>query len=107
MISKVLRTLLPINVIRVSTIQGLRCTPSNDLTLDSLIGRLIIFELSNFDSYMPSSVECSFKYQLTFDGSKRRKSSKSNHVDSDSESNDDHDGLGALLARSLPRGKEK
>ena len=37
-IRKVLKTLLPIYAIILSTIQELRCTPSNDLTLDSLIG---------------------------------------------------------------------
>ena len=61
MISKVLRTLLLIYAIRVSAIQELRCTPSNDLTLDSLIARLTTFELSNFCNYTPSSVECAFK----------------------------------------------
>ena len=76
MIRKVLKTLVPIYPIKVFAIQELRCTPSNDLTLDSLVGRLIAFELSNFDNYVPSTIECSFKSHLTLDGSKRRKSLK-------------------------------
>ena len=74
-IRKVLRTLLPIYEIRFFAIQELRCTPGNDWTLDSPIGRLIAFELSNFDNYTSSSVECPFKSQLTLGGSKRRKCS--------------------------------
>ena len=96
-IRKVLRTLFAINVVSVFVIQQLRFTLGNDLTLDSLIGRLTTFELSNFDNYTPSSGECAFKSQLTLDGFKRKKKSKD--VDSDSESYE----LEALLARRLPR----
>ena len=99
-INKVLWTLLPIYAIRISTIQELRCILGNVLTLDSLIGRLTTFELSNFDNYSHVSIECSFKSQLTFNGSKRK--NKNRHVDSDSESDND---LEALLERRLPRGK--
>ena len=42
MVSKVLRNLLSINAIRVSTIQEMRCT--NDVTLDALVRRLTTFE---------------------------------------------------------------
>lgn len=106
MIGKVLIILLPIYEIRVSTIQELRCTLGNDLTLDSLIGRLTAFELSKFDNYTPSSVECDFKSKLTLDGSKRKKSSKRRPVDSNIESDDDLDDLGVLLARRILRGKK-
>ena len=50
-LSKVLRTLLPIYAIRVSTIQELRCIPGNDLTLEGLVDRVTSFELSNYDNY--------------------------------------------------------
>ena len=40
-VSKVLRTLLPIYAIRVSAIQEMRCDPNKKLTLDALVGRLI------------------------------------------------------------------
>lgn len=40
-----LRTLLPIYAIKVSAIQELRCAPSNNLTLEGLVGRLTAFEL--------------------------------------------------------------
>lgn len=68
-ISKVLRTLLPIYAIKVSAIQELSCTLGNDLMLDSLIGRLTTFELSNFYNYFTTNVESTFKAQLTLDGS--------------------------------------
>ena len=53
-VSKVLRTLLPIYVIRVSSIQEMRCDPNNKTYLDDLVGRLTIFELDNFDNYVPN-----------------------------------------------------
>ena len=43
-VSKVLKTLLPIYVIRVSTIQEMRCDPNNKLNLDALVGRLTAFK---------------------------------------------------------------
>ena len=49
-LSKVLRTLLLVYAIRLSTIQELRCIPRNGLTLEGLVGRLTNFELSNFDN---------------------------------------------------------
>jgi hypothetical protein len=63
-ISKVLRTLLPIYAIRVSTIQELRCTLGKNLTLEGIIGRLTTFEMSNFDNYTPAIIESAFKSQL-------------------------------------------
>ena len=56
-IKKVFRTLLPIYAIRVSTIQELRCTHGNDLTLDSLVSRIISFELSFFDNFIAPTIE--------------------------------------------------
>lgn len=105
MINKVVRTLLPLYSIRVPTIQELRSTPSNDLTLVSLVGRLTTFELANFDNYSLTNVESSLKKKLTLDGS--RKGKKRKHVNIDSESNEELDELEALLARRLPRGKGK
>ena len=52
-VSKVLRTFLPIYVIRVSSIQEMRCDPNNKLTLNCLVRRLTSFELDNFDNYVP------------------------------------------------------
>ena len=65
-IRKVLRTLLPIYAIRVSTIHELRCIPGNKLTLKGIVGRLTAFELSNFDNYRPENLESSFKAKLFF-----------------------------------------
>ena len=83
----------------------LRCTPADGLTLDSIIAKLIAFELSNFDNYSPASVETIFKVQLTPDESKKKKKRK--HVSRNSGSNDDLDELEALLVKRLPRGKGK
>ena len=77
-ISKVLRTLLPIYAIRVSTIQELRCTPSSNMTLEGLVGRHIAFELSNFDNFTPSSIYFSFKSKLTLEEFKDKKKKISN-----------------------------
>ena len=43
MINKVLRTLLPIYVIRVSIIQEMTYTHGNDITIDCLVGRITTF----------------------------------------------------------------
>ena len=64
MLIKVLRTLMPIYAIRVSAIQEVRCIPGNNLTLEGLVGRLIAFELSNFDNYKPEALESTFKAKL-------------------------------------------
>ena len=65
-VNKILRTLLPIYAIRVSSIQDMRCNPANDITLHALVGRLTTFELDNFDNYDPTCkiLESSFKEKL-------------------------------------------
>ena len=65
MLSKVLRTLLHIYAIRVSTIQELRCISKNNLTLEGLVGRLASFELSNFHNYKLENIEATFKAKLS------------------------------------------
>ena len=73
MLRKVLRILLPIYTIRVSAIQELRCILENNLTLEGLVGRLTIFELSNSDNYKPKSLESTFKAKLLLKDSKEHK----------------------------------
>ena len=51
----------------------MRSTPSNNITLDSLIGRLTAIELSNSDNYSPASIEFEIKAQLNLDGSNKKK----------------------------------
>ena len=60
-----MRTLLRIYAIRIFSIQGLRCNPSSNLTLEGLVGRLNTFELSNFDNFKYDNVEYSFKAKMT------------------------------------------
>ena len=84
------------------TIQELRCTPSNNLTLEGVVGRLITFEMSNFDNYMLATIESTFKSQLIL--SKK----KGKHVKSESDcSNDEIDDLEALIAKIFGREKGK
>ena len=66
-VSKILKTLLPIYAIRVSGIQEVRCDSNNKIGLDALVGRLIAFELDNFDNYVPASknVESTFEAKLS------------------------------------------
>ena len=64
MISKVLRTLFPINSIKVFAIQELRCILDDNFTLQDVVGGLTTFEMRNFDNYIPSTIECSFKSKL-------------------------------------------
>ena len=54
-LSKVLRTLLPIYAIRVYASQERKCEENHNINLDAIVGRLIAFELDNFDNYVPSS----------------------------------------------------
>ena len=77
MLSKALRKLLPIYPIRVSAIQELRCILGNDLTLEGLVGRLIAFELSNFDNYKLENVESLFNDKLSLKDSEETKKKRS------------------------------
>ena len=75
-VSKVLRTLLPIYVIRVSSIQEMRCDPNNKITLDTLVGRLTAFELDNYDNYTPSSRNLESVFEAKVSLKKKDKRSK-------------------------------
>ena len=70
---KVLRTLLPIYSIRVTTIQELRCILGNDVTVEGLVGRITSFELSNYENYKPKSLESTFKATLLLKDSDEKK----------------------------------
>ena len=63
-VSKILRTLLPTYAIRVSAIQEMREVANKNVTLDSLIGRLISFEMNNFDNSVLPNIESAFKSSL-------------------------------------------
>ena len=85
LVIKLLRTLLPIYAIRVSSIQEMRCTI--DVTLDTLVGRLATFELDNFDNYSPnpSTLESSFKAKLNLS----KKDRKGKQIDSNNSDDED------------------
>ena len=112
MLSKALRTLLPIYAIRFSTIQELRCIPENDLPLEGLVGRLTSFEISNYDNYKPDNVESTFRANSLlkyFDEKKQKKKKrKIKRAFSDSDIDEEYvEQIEALLARRFYRGKEK
>ena len=62
-VSKILRTFLPIYAIRVSTIQEVRCDSNRKLGLDALVVRLTNFELDNFDNYVLASKNIEFSFE--------------------------------------------
>ncbi|WP_044908916.1 retrotransposon gag domain-containing protein, partial [[Clostridium] innocuum] len=72
-VSKVLRTLLPIYAIRVSAIQERRCEGNHNITLDALVGRLTAFELDNYDNYVPTSknIESAFEAKVSLKKNKK------------------------------------
>lgn len=80
--------MLLVYAIRVSTIQEMRAFANNNVTLDSLIGRLISFEKNNFDNNVLPSIESVFKSYL-----KISKSSHKHTMRNDSKSDSDDQGL--------------
>ncbi|GLJ46749.1 hypothetical protein SUGI_0985870 [Cryptomeria japonica] len=86
-----------------------------NVTLDSLIGKLIVFELSNYDNSMPK-IDVAFKSSMTLAPTMRRKETRSSSTartvhsyehDSLLSEEQEQDELEALIARRLPRGKGK
>lgn len=77
-ISKVLRTLLPIYAIKFSTIQERRCEENFKINFEAIVGRLTTFELNNFDNYVlaSKSIESAFEAKLSLKekGKKKKES---------------------------------
>ena len=71
-VSKFLRTLLPIYVIKVSSIHKIRDIPRNDLTLDGLVGRLTAFEIRNYGNSMVT-IGNVFKSSITISNQRKRR----------------------------------
>ena len=107
-VSKVLRTLLPIYAIRVSSIQEMRCDPKRNMTLDALVGRLTVFELDNYDNYVPSSKGIKSTFEAKLSLKKKCGKSKAMKFESEEEeesSNSDLEVIEALLVRKYPKGR--
>ena len=91
----------------------MRCDPNRNITLDALVGRLIAFELDNYDKYVPSSkkIESAFKAKLSLkDHCKKSKATSSESEEEiEKSSNSDLEFVEALLAKkySKSRGKYK
>ena len=105
-ISKVLRTLLPVYAIRVSAIQEKRCEANHKINLEAIVGRLTSFELDNFDNYVPvsKSIESAFEAKLSLKGKGKKKSQSDSEEESDQSSDSDIEVIEALLARKYSRG---
>ena len=78
-VSTILRTFLPIYVVKVSTIQEVRCDPNNKIGSDALVGWLIAFELDNFDNYVPAikNIESTFEAKLSLKHKRQQDKQKS------------------------------
>ena len=70
-ISKVLRTLLPIYAIKVSTIQERRCEANHKINLEAIVRRLIAFELDNYDNYVPAAKNIESTFEAKFHSKKK------------------------------------
>ena len=109
-VSKVLRTLLPIYVIRVSAIQERRCEENYNITLDALVGRLTTFKLDNYENYVPTSknIESTFEAKLSLKKGKKIKDIQSESEEElEESSNSDLEVIEALLAKKYSRGRGK
>ena len=84
-VRQVLKTILPIYAIRVSTIQEMRCDPNNKLTLHALLGRLIAFELDNYNKYVRISKNIESKFEAKLSLKEKSKKSKANQSGSEEE----------------------
>ena len=110
-VSKVLKTLLPIYAIRVFSIQEMRCDPNKKLNLDALVGRLTTFELDNYDNYVPIFKNIDFAFEAKLSLKKKSNKSKANQSRSEGEieesSDSDRGVFEALLPKKYSKGRGK
>ncbi|GLJ46680.1 hypothetical protein SUGI_0983970 [Cryptomeria japonica] len=109
MVSKVLRTLLPVYAIRVATIHELKSIDKTKVTLDSIIGKLIAFELNSFDESVQKS-ESAFRVSVSNPPVRKSREASHSHESRSNREVDDEESLielEALLAKRLPRGIDK
>ena len=79
--------------------------------MDAIVGRLIAFELDNFDNYVPSSktIESTFEAKLSFKekGKKFREIQSDSQEESKESSDSDLEIVEALLAKKYSRNRGK
>ena len=91
----------------------MRCDPNNKIGLDALVGRLIAFELDNYENYVLVSrnIESTFKAKLSIKekGKKLKYSQSRSEEDGSSEeiSNSDLEVVESLLAMKCSKGRGK
>ena len=89
----------------------MRCDQNRKISLDALVGRLIAFELDNYDNYVPSSkgIESAFEAKLSL--KKKSKKSKANQSGSEQEIEEIFDSdlevFEDLLAKKYSKGRGK
>lgn len=108
-VNKALRTLLPVYAIRVAAIQEIKFIDKSKVTLDSIIGKLIVFELNGFDGSVHKS-ESAFRASVSNPLVRKIREASYSHESRSSREIDDEDSLielEALLAKQLPRGTGK
>lgn len=107
-ISKVLRTLLPIYAIRVAAIQEIKSIDKTKVTLDSIIGKLTAFELNGYDGSV-QKYEFAFRASVSNSSMRKSRDASPNESRSNKEANDEDSlvELEALLAKRLPKGTGK
>ena len=110
-ISKVLKTLLPIYAIRVFSIQERRCEENHKITLDAIVGRLTTFELDNYDNYVPASKNIKSAFEAKLSLKEKGKKIKDIQSKSEEESKESFDSdlevVEAFLARKYSKGRGK
>lgn len=107
MVSKVLRSLLPVYAIRVTAIQELRSIDKTKVSLDSIIAKMIAYELNSFDGGVQKN-ESAFKASTV--PSRKGKEASTSDETRQSRVMDDEEFLmefEALLAKIFPKGTSK
>ena len=95
----------------MSFIHEKRCDSNRTLGLDTLVGRLIAFELENFDNYVLASKNVEFAFEAKLSLKEKWKKINENQLDSEEEteesSNSDLEVVEALLAKKYSRSRGK
>lgn len=107
MVSKVLRSLLPVYAIRVATIQELRSIDKSKASLDSIIAKLTAYELNSFDGSVQKT-ESAYRASV-IPSRKGKEASTSGEPNQSREMNDEEFLMEfeALLARKFSKGTGK
>ena len=89
----------------------MRCDTNCKMTLDALVGRLIAFELHNYDNYVLVSKNIEYAFEARISLKEKVKKSKANQLGSEEETKEIFDSdleiVEALLAKKYSKGRGK